>query len=228
MNINRIDKEIDFFREFLTDERNEKIEEVLNNRTTNITVVLEDIYHSHNASAVIRTCDCFGIQNLHVIENMKKNRINKCVTQGAAKWISIKKYKEKIDNTEDCFLELKKRGYQIVGTALNHSGTIDIQDLPVGGNKIALCFGCEELGMSEKALEMSDYIVKIPMYGFTQSFNISVSVALSLQILTEKLHKSDIDWKLSEEEKKRLKHKWIKSSVKNADLLLTRLEGDIV
>jgi tRNA (guanosine-2'-O-)-methyltransferase len=106
MNIERMKQEIEYLQEYLTDGRMNKIEDVLNNRTRYITVVLEDIYHAHNASAVIRTCDCFGIQDLHVIENIKRNRLNKSVTQGASKWIDIKKYTEKENNTEEALLAL--------------------------------------------------------------------------------------------------------------------------
>jgi tRNA (guanosine-2'-O-)-methyltransferase len=222
MNIERIKKEIDYLQKYLTDDRIDKIENVLNNRTRYITVVLEDIYHAHNASAVVRTCDCFGIQDLHVIENIKRNRVNKSVTQGASKWITIKNYTEKENNTLNSLLALKNDGYKIVGTALEHSKLIDIDDLPVDKEKIALCFGCEELGMSEKALGVSDYVVKIPMYGFTQSFNISVSAALSLQILTRKLHGSGIEWHLNKKEEIFLRHEWIKSSIKNVELILKR------
>jgi tRNA (guanosine-2'-O-)-methyltransferase len=224
MDVEEIKSEIDLLFEYLTDERAEKLESVLNNRTEYLSVVLEDIYHSHNASAVIRTCDCFGIQNLHVIENIKKNRVNKCVTQGAGKWVTIKKYTEDCNNTENCLNALKEKGYKIVGTALNSSKLIDIDELPIFDSKLALCFGCEEKGMSDKALDMSDYVVKIPMYGFTQSFNVSVSVAILLQMLTRKLHKSTISWRLAEIKKLRLKHEWIKASVKNSDLLLKRLQ----
>ena len=222
--IKRVEKEIQFLREYLTEERKQKIENVLNNRTRQICVILEDIYHSHNASAVIRTCDCFGIQDLHVIENLKRNRINKGVAQGAGKWVTIKNYTKKENNTESCFSYLKREGYRIVGTALEHPELIDIDNLPLNEEKIALCFGCEELGMSEKALGMVDDIIKIPMYGFTQSFNVSVSVAISLQLLTRKLHDSAFKWRLNEKEKLLIEHEWVKSSVKNANILLKRFK----
>ena len=223
MELKKLIEETDALENFLTEERIEKINRVLENRTDHLTVVLEDIYHSHNASAVIRTCDCFGIQNMHVIENEKLNRVNKCVAQGAGKWITLNKYKRSQNNTAECIKALKTEGYSIVATALVDGPVAELEELPVENEKIALCFGCEEFGLSEQLINSADHVVKLPMHGFTQSFNISVTVALCLQVLVKKLRMSDINWQLKHDDFVTLKHKWVKSSVKNADKILQRL-----
>jgi tRNA (guanosine-2'-O-)-methyltransferase len=177
-------KQIEFLTDFISEERLFKIDSTIDKRTKYLSVVLEDIYHPHNASAVIRTCECFGVQDMYTIENTKEYRVNKCVTRGAGKWITLNRYDSTKNNTVDCINSLKKNGYKIVATSLKKNITILPEELPID-NKLALCFGTEELGLSDTLHEMSDYFVKIPMYGFTQSFNISVSAALILQILTE-------------------------------------------
>ena len=211
----------DFLLRFLSEKRIEKIDSVLSNRTKHITVVLEDIYHPHNASAVIRSCDCFGVQDLHVIENEKSYRVNKCVTQGVGKWVSLHRHNNEDDNTEACLLKLKDQGYHIVATSLRGDNVVTVDDLPID-KKIALCFGTEEFGLSDKVHDLADSIVKIPMYGFSQSFNISVSAALCLHNLTNRLHNSDVLWRLTDEERNALRLSWIKKSIKNIDIILKR------
>ena len=211
----------EYLLRFLSEKRIEKIDSVLSNRTKHITVVLEDIYHPHNASAVIRSCDCFGIQDLHVIENEKSYRVNKCVTQGVGKWISLHRHNNKDDNTEACLMKLKKQGYHIVATSLRGEDMVSIDDLPID-SKIALCFGTEEFGLSDKAHDLADSVVNIPMYGFSQSFNISVSAALCLHNIANRLHNSDVSWQLTEAERNTLRFSWIKKSIKNVDMILKR------
>ncbi|MCP4181098.1 MAG: RNA methyltransferase [bacterium] len=218
-----IKKQIEFLTDFVTKERLFKIDKILAQRTEYLTVVLEDIYHSHNASAVIRTCECFGIQNMYTIENVRQHRVNKCVTQGAGKWVTLNRYTNAENNTENCIRHLKKRGYKIVATSLREGVSVTPDELPVD-NKLALCFGTEELGLSDTLHDMADYFIKIPMVGFTQSFNISVSAALILQILTGKLQNTEIDWHLGEKENLNIRLTWIKNSIRNVDAILKRID----
>ncbi|HJO95366.1 MAG TPA: RNA methyltransferase [Victivallales bacterium] len=217
------EKQIEFLTDFVTAERLDKINNIIEKRTKYLTVVLEDIYHPHNASAVIRTCECFGIQDMYTIENVKQHRVNKCVTQGAGKWVTLNRYANAANNTENCVRHLKKKGYKIVATSLREGVSVPPEELPVD-NKLALCFGTEELGLSDTLHDMADYFVKIPMVGFTQSFNISVSAALILQVLTGKLRNSDIGWKLNCKEKQDIRLNWIKNSIRNVDAILKRIE----
>ncbi|MEO1051832.1 MAG: RNA methyltransferase [Bacteroidota bacterium] len=206
-----------YFSDYVTDHKKGLIDEVLAQRTRHITVVLEDIYQPHNASAVVRTCDCFGIQDMHIIENSNDYNVNPRIVHGASKWVDIIKYSESDDNTKSCLSTLKEEGYKIVGTTPKKEAK-SIHDLEMD-QKVALAFGTELTGLSDTALGMAEEMVHIPMFGFTESLNISVCAAISLNIIRSKLNKSDLDWALTEEEKQVIKLEWFKKIVKNADLM---------
>jgi len=206
-----------FLSGFISENKRNKFEEIILQRTRHITVVLEDIFQPHNASAVLRTCDCFGIQDVHIIENNNKYEINPDVALGSTKWLSLYKYHSAANNTLDCLRHLKDSGYRIVATT-PHKKDYTPETLPID-NKTALVFGTEMGGLTPKVLEMADGFVKIPMYGFTESLNISVSAALLVRSITERLHNSEIPWQLTEEESLDIRISWAKSVVKKADLL---------
>ena len=208
---------IDYLSQFVSDTRKEKFEQVLNYRTRHITIALEDLYQPHNASAVLRSCDIFGIQDIHIIENKHAYTVNKDIAMGSPKWLNLHKYRKAENNTLDCINSLKSKGYRIVATSLHEKG-YKIKDLPVD-KPIALFFGTELTGISETVLENADDFVMIPMYGFTESFNISVSAALCLHTLVTKLHQTNINWHLSEEEKDELRLNWLRKSIAKVELI---------
>lgn len=218
MNSSQKKKLIIYLKDFVTQERWETIQEVLNERTRNITVVLEDIYQPHNASAVLRSCDGFGVQDVHVIENDNSFRPNKSVTIGADQWMSIHHYnKEGTNNTAACYKHLREQGYRIMATSPHTEGSsIGKYNLD---KKTALVFGTELEGLSDYALEYADGYVQIPMYGFSESYNISVSAALCLYELTKKLRSSDLNWQLTDSEKTDLELDWLENSIRAADQL---------
>jgi len=211
---------IDYFSQFVTEERIKRFEEVIKNRTRHISIALEDIYQSHNTSAVLRTCDCFGVQDVHIIENKNKYQINPDIALGSSKWLNIYEYNAKENNTLDCINHLKAKGYSVIATSL-HTEAVNISEINID-KKIALLFGTEKDGLSDIALENADAHVKIPMYGFTESFNISVSAALCLFYLTEKLRQSDIKWQLEKPETYAILKEWYKNTIKDAELLEQR------
>jgi tRNA (guanosine-2'-O-)-methyltransferase len=202
---------------FATENRLRRFEEVLQHRTRHLTVVLEDIYQPHNAAAVLRSCDCFGIQDVHVIENKNKFEANPDVELGSAKWVTLRKYNRKEDNTADCIAALKSSGYKIVVTS-PHKNDCTIQELDIT-NKTALFFGTEMRGATPVAFEAADAFVKIPMVGFTESLNISVSAAVTLYTLSTRLKASPVNWRLTAEEEMEVRLQWLKNSVPKADLL---------
>ncbi|EAQ41510.1 RNA methyltransferase [Polaribacter sp. MED152] len=209
-----VDKKLlEYLEGFLTDKRKQTFQKVLAERTRHFTVVLEDIYQPHNASAVVRTCDIFGVQDLHVIENRYINRVSKYVTKGAQKWITTKRYKTDGDNTKTCLNHLKTAGYQIIATS-PHADANLLQDFKID-KKTAFVFGAEATGISDTVKEHADGFLKIPMVGFTESFNISVAAAIILQDVTTRLKNSRIDWMLSNDEKEQLYLQWIKETIKN-------------
>ncbi len=206
----------EYLATFITDNKKGKIQKVLSQRTRHMTIVLEDIFQPHNASAVIRTCDCFGVQDLHVIENKFKYELNPKVVLGSSKWIDLHQYsnENKESATVETLQKLKKKGYRIVATT-PHTDDIDLDDFDVS-TPFALVFGTEQEGISDEVRTEADEFVKIPMYGFTESFNISVSAALCMQHLSFKMRNEKINFYLSEEERKELTLKWYKRIVKSA------------
>jgi tRNA (guanosine-2'-O-)-methyltransferase len=207
---------LEYFSEYLTERRKELFQKVIRYRTRHITVVLEDIFQPHNASAVLRSCDLTGVQDVHIIENRNTYEVNPDVAMGSFKWLNLYKYNEKENNTLDTFDKLRQQGYRIVATT-PHKNDKTLEDISIDG-KMALIFGTELTGLSDIAIENADEYLRIPMYGFTESYNISVSVALSLFTLTERLRKSDIPWQLSEDEKLDILLEWSRRSVKRSDV----------
>ena len=203
------------FYEHISDNKKELFDEIILNRTKHVTVVLENIFQPHNAAAVLRSCDCFGVQDVHIIENDWKYTPNKDIDMGSSKWLSLKKYNADENNTIDAINQLKSEGYKIVATTPHENDTM-IEDLPLD-QPIALLFGTELTGLSDIALQHSDAFVKLPMYGFTESYNISVSVALALFNVTERMRKTkDLNWQLTKEEQVEIKLSWSKKVVKHS------------
>ena len=177
---------INHMSEFVTGERLELFHRVLGERTRYITVLLEDIFQSQNGSAVLRTCDCTGIQDVHIVEERNEYEINPDVSLGSDRWLTLHYYNRGEDNLSDAVAALKKEGYRIVATSPHKEGTSpESFDLEKG--KAALLFGTELNGLTEQALELADEFIQIPMVGFTESYNISVSAAVILYSLRKRL-----------------------------------------
>ncbi|MEN7546388.1 RNA methyltransferase [Rapidithrix thailandica] len=211
-----IDQELlEYLSGFVTENKMSLFNKILPYRTRHLTVVMENIYQSQNASAVIRTCECLGIQDVHVIEVFNKYKLNKGVARGAGKWVDLHRH----HNTRETMQLLKQQGYTLVATSPGES-SIDLYDLPLD-NKIGLLFGTELTGLSEEALEEADLTIKIPMFGFTESYNLSVSASICLSHMIRQLHTSDIPWQLSAEERKELQMDWVKKVIRRADKLET-------
>ena len=209
---------LDYLGQYITDHKKAVMERVLAKRTRFITVVLEDIFKPHNASAVIRTCDCFGLQDLHVIEKTNEYKVNPYVTRGASQWVDIHKYySPEGSSVQACFSTLREKGYKIYGTSPDPA-SISIHELQPS-EKIALVFGNEHEGISEEVKKNADGLVHIPMLGFTESFNISVSASIFLFDLLKKAEKfKHSDFYLSEDEKNELRMKWYREIVKHSDI----------
>jgi tRNA (guanosine-2'-O-)-methyltransferase len=208
---------LEYLSGFMSENKMELFDKIIPERTKHVTVVLEDIFQPQNASAVLRTCDVFGIQDVHVIENENEYNVNPRVVHGASKWIDLHKYNEKENNTLDCIKKLKADGYKVYGTT-PHTDDCLIQDIPLD-NKVALMFGTEMTGLSNIAMNNVDGFVKIPMYGFTESLNISVSASICLYELKKRLKASDIDWQLPEEEQIKQLILWSKKVIKDGTLI---------
>ena len=206
-------KLIEHLSQFVTEPRKARLEEVLNNRTRHITVVLEDLYQTQNISAVMRSCECYGIQDAYIVENRNEFEIHKDISMGADKWLTLHHYPHAEHNMKQCIDDLHAKGYTVVATLPDEKKTT-IQDLPID-RKTAFLFGTELTGLSEEAVRYADCNALIPMYGFTESFNISNSAAIILSNFSERLRHSDVDWHLGEDEREALYFDWLQKSIRH-------------
>ncbi|PQV47358.1 tRNA (guanosine-2'-O-)-methyltransferase [Jejuia pallidilutea] len=207
---------------FLTKSRRDKFAKVIAQRTSHFTVATEDVYQLHNTSAVIRSCDVFGIQEVSIVEEQNTKRIDREIAMGAQKWVDLNRY----HSIKSCIEDLKQKGYQIVATT-PHGNNCDLQDFDVS-KKSCFFFGRETEGLSEEVLNAADCYLKIPMVGFTESLNISVSAAIILQHVTSKLKRTAIDWQLSEAEQLKKRLEWCQKTIKSYDEIVERFYNNKV
>ena len=206
---------VEYLKGFVFDERRKLFEAKIQERTQHLTILLENIFQGRNISASIRSADCFGIQDVHIIENDNIFNDDSEVSMGAEKWITTKRYNQNKHNSIEAIENLKSNGYQIIATT-PHNADCDLYDLDITKQKTALFFGAEVKGCSKETLTLADKRMKIPIYGFTESYNISVSVSLCLQHLTYKMRQSNMDWKLSLDQQEKVMLQWLRNSIKSA------------
>ena len=209
-----------YLESLLTERRKNLFRDILAKRTRHFTVVTEDVYQLHNTSAVMRSCDIFGIQDLHVVEELVSKRIDKEIAMGSQKWVSLYRY----DTITDCISKLKKEEYQIIATTPHDNATL-LHDFDVT-KKSAFFFGKENDGLSDSVMKHADVLLKIPMHGFTESLNISVAAAIILQHTVTKLRETEIDWQLSEDERLDLGMQWMCKTIKSVDEIIERYYSD--
>jgi len=207
-----------YLEHFITEERKERFLQVISARTNHFTVAMEDVFQMHNTSAVVRTCEVFGVQQAHSIEGRFGKRLDAKIAMGAQKWVDVFRY----NDTQSCIDALRAQGYQIVATT-PHKDAYFLNDFDIS-KKSAFFFGTEKEGLSQQVLSQADTYLKIPMVGFTESLNISVAVAIVLQQLTDKLRRSQVAWQLTEEERLSTLINWTKKSIRNVKDVLKRYE----
>jgi tRNA (guanosine-2'-O-)-methyltransferase len=205
--------------QFVSDHKKGFIEKVLSQRTRYVTVVLENIYQSQNASAAVRTCECMGLQDIHIVEDTAKYHLNIRVLKGSYKWMDLHRYRARhVNNTEICFQSLREQGYRILVADPAEDG-VSIDEVDVFAGKMALVFGNELRGASDYSLSHGDQKVRIPMFGFTESLNVSVSVAISLNTILQRLRRSGTLTGLSEAEKDSIRLSWYRKIVRRSDVV---------
>lgn len=205
---------------FLSHRRLQRIESVLDQRTRLVTLVLEDVYQPHNASAVLRTCECMGIQDVHVVEASNRYRVNTDVSLGAGKWLTLKRYAD----ISACAGALRAEGYRLVA-ATPHAADCTLDQMPAA-QRTAVLLGTEESGLSQTALHSADLRVSVPIHGFTESYNVSVCAAMILRHIVARLRQSDIPWRLSVAEKNALRLAWYRKSIRGVDLIEARFRAE--
>ncbi|MEO5585203.1 MAG: RNA methyltransferase [Flavobacteriales bacterium] len=210
---------------FISDNKRELFEQIAQERTRHVTVVLEDIYQPHNASAVVRTADLLGVQDIHIIENRNKYTVNPDVTLGSSKWTNMIRYRDREnDNAFTCVNALKEKGYRIVATS-PRADSVTPETIPLD-RPMAFCFGTELTGLSDGMMAHADTFLRIPMHGFTESYNISVSAAIVLYTVMQRLRSSDVKWRLEESAIDALKLSWARKTVHSAQFLEARFDAE--
>ena len=213
---------LNYLETILTENRSAKFLDVLSRRTKHFTVAIEDVFQLHNASAVMRSCEIFGIQELNIIEEKYGKTIDKEIAMGAQKWVDVNRF----NTTGACIADLKQKGYRIIATS-PHENSCLLEDFDIS-QPAALFFGTERLGLSEDVLSQADGYLKIPMFGFTESINVSSSAAIIIQSLSSRLRHSDIKWQLTEDEMLEKRINWARKSIKDIDFITQRYLAETV
>ena len=208
-----------YLESYLTEERKQRFVDVLQHRTKFITVAIEDVYQMHNTSAIIRSCDVFGLQEVHVVEDRFAKRLDKNIAMGAEKWVDVYRY----GSSGDCIAKLKADGYQIIATT-PHNDSMLLPDF-VPEKKSAIFFGTEKEGLSDEVMKHADGFLKIPMVGFSESLNVSVSAAIIIQDLSHKVRQSEVNWALTDEEILEKRLDWTKKSIKHVKGIIKRYQN---
>ena len=213
----------EYLQSYLTESRWTRMREVLALRTRHIAVVLDDVYQPHNTSAAIRSCDAFGIQDVYLVEREHKAELSSPVAAGTDKWLTLRCFRGD-DAPCACAATLRSRGYRVLVTVPNEAAaTPETLDL---AKPVAIVIGSEKSGVSDEMLAAADERLAIPMFGFVDSFNLSVATALCLQDLTRRLRASEVDWRLTDEEHDSLLFEWTRSCVPNVDSIVARWQEE--
>lgn len=215
-----IDKKIEYLAEFMTPERFDVLRETLSFRTRYITLCTENTFHSQNASALIRNCEAFGLQDIYTVENLCTFSPNVNIVRGSDKWIDIHRF----GSSSELLTELRSKGYRIVATS-PHADDFTPESFDVEAGPFALFFGTEHEGISREVIDSADQFIKIPMCGFVESLNVSASAAILLYILTTRLRRSDIDWRLPSQEYEPILFRWMMESVRESEKIMARFPG---
>lgn len=214
-----IENKIEYLRNFMLDDRFSKITSRLRNRTRYMVLCLEDIYYPHNASAVIRSAEAFGIQSIHAVQSLCKFEPSQHIVRGTDQWIDLHRW----NNTPTLVDHLRLQGYRIVVTSPHTNGSTP-NDFDINAGKFALFMGTEKTGISDWLLAQADAHICIPMVGFAESLNISVSAAIVTSRLTERIRQSDtIQWQLPEDQQQEILYKWLCNSIKDVEGILKRM-----
>ncbi len=210
----------------MTERRQAKLNRILADRMTYMSVVLEDIYNPQNSNAVLRSCDCFGIQDVHIIETINPHEQRNEVSKGSDKWLSLHTYNDPaVNNTLACIKGLKEKGIRIVATKATEDA-VALRDFDVSKGPFALVLGNELHGITDEMDRLADEYIHIPMCGFTQSLNLSVAGALCIHHLKQEMEEKSIDWKLTAVEQLDVHLQWIVNTLPNGDFMLKRMYED--
>ena len=215
---------LDYMTKFITDERRDVLQRTVAQRTHYMRILTENMFHPQNASAIMRHCEAFGIQQIHTVEDRCKFDPSVNIVRGTQKWVDVEHH----ETTAEALAALKSEGYRIVATT-PHRCSATPESFDVTKGKFALVFGTEHAGISDEVIEAADDFLMIPMCGMVESLNVSASAAILIYMLSERIRQSVDGWQLSDEEQLKLLTRWTMSSVRDYEGILRRAEqsGDL-
>ena len=208
---------IEYLSNFMTPERAERLGAVADERTRWMTVCMENTFYAQNASALVRHCDAFGVQDIHTVETLCRFRPNTDIVRGSDQWLTFHRH----PSTTEALAVLRSAGYRIVATT-PHRGDRTPESFDVGAGPFALVFGTEHRGISDEIISAADEFVRIPMWGFVESLNVSAAAAIIIYMLSWRLRASGVDWRLSEGERAEILFHWMMRSVRDSERILGR------
>ena len=215
---------LDYMTRFITDERRDVLQRTVAQRTHYMRILTENMFHPQNASAIMRHCEAFGIQQIHTVEDRCKFDPSVNIVRGTQKWVDVEHH----DTTAEALSALKSEGYRIVATTPHRcSATPETFDVTKG--KFALVFGTEHAGISDEVIKAADDFLMIPMCGMVESLNVSASAAILIYMLSERIRQSVDGWQLTDAEQLKLLTRWTMSSVRDYEGILRRAvqSGDL-
>lgn len=213
-----LDERTAYMESFLTEERKEVLRRTLSSRTRYMTILTENTFHPQNASALVRHCEAFGVQELHTVETRCKFNPNVNIVRGTDKWVDITRH----DSTADAISALKGAGYRLVATT-PHRESCTPETFDVAKGPFCLVFGTEHAGVSDEIIEAADEYLRIPMCGMVESLNVSASAAILIYMLSQRMRLTpEIDWHLQDADEREMLFRWVMSSVRDAERILER------
>ena len=208
---------LEYMAQFLTEERKEVLSRTLAMRTHYMRILTENMFHPQNASAIMRHCEAFGIQQIHTVEDRCKFDPSVNIVRGTQKWVDVEHH----ETTAEALQALKSEGYRIVATTPHRcSATPETFDVTKG--KFALVFGTEHAGISDEVIEAADDFLMIPMCGMVESLNVSASAAILIYLLSQRMRLSDVQWQIDEPSQAELLFRWTLSSVRDGERIMER------
>ncbi len=210
---------LDYMTQFITEERKEVLNRTVESRTHYMRILTENMFHPQNASAIMRLCEAFGIQQIHTVEDRCKFDPSVNIVRGTEKWVDVEHH----ETTAEALAALKAEGYRIVATT-PHRCSATPESFDVTKGKFVLVFGTEHAGISDEVIAAADDFLMIPMCGMVESLNVSASAAILIYMLSERIRQQVEGWQLSDYDKLKLLTRWTMSSVRDFEGILRRAE----
>lgn len=206
--------------DLLTEHKKNLFTTLIEYRTNHIAWLADNFYHEQNSSAIIRSADCFGYNTVFVIEDKYRFKVNEEIAMGAQKWVNTVIFQVGNVDYGQAIHAIKQSGYKLIA-ATPHINGLSVENLDIR-KPICIAMGSERHGHHPEILEEADGFVAIPMEGFSESLNVSVTAGVLMYTLKKRLKSEGIDWQLSDADKKRQILIWMLKTIPSAQKMVER------